>query len=228
MKKTARIVSMFLTTNPGHGRVRSRLFILPFTVLLLFSSQSFSFAGSATWQLHPTTGDWDTAANWTPATVPNNPSDIATLGVSSITSISISNYTPVNSIIFEAGASAYEITPTPNPNPGIFELELYGAGIVNNSGVVQNFVNVSAPAGSFSGIYFFRNATAGDLTFLPIRAGQRRNRTAARWNLVRIQVLEVPPLSMAAVGARTPARATSISGERPLSQIRPLSITAAL
>ena len=42
-------------------------------------------AGSATWNLHPTSGDWDTAANWTPATVPNGPADIATFSTSSAT-----------------------------------------------------------------------------------------------------------------------------------------------
>ncbi len=35
-------------------------------------------AGSATWTLNPTSGDWNTAANWTPATIPNSPTDIAT------------------------------------------------------------------------------------------------------------------------------------------------------
>ena len=28
-------------------------------------------AGSATWDLNPGSGDWNTATNWTPATVPN-------------------------------------------------------------------------------------------------------------------------------------------------------------
>jgi hypothetical protein len=32
-------------------------------------------ADSATWNLNPATNDWNTANNWTPATVPNGPAD---------------------------------------------------------------------------------------------------------------------------------------------------------
>jgi DNA-binding beta-propeller fold protein YncE len=39
------------------------------SVLLLFLASSVTDAGSATWNLNPTTGDWNTAGNWTPATV---------------------------------------------------------------------------------------------------------------------------------------------------------------
>src|SRR5438552_7700893 len=60
--------------------------ILPASLLLL-SIQS-SRAGSATWNLNPTSGDWNTASNWTPATVPNGPDDTATFGVSNITFVS--------------------------------------------------------------------------------------------------------------------------------------------
>ena len=53
-------------------------------VLVLFLLLSdFGYAGSATWNLNPASGDWNTAANWTPATVPNDESDVATFGVSS-------------------------------------------------------------------------------------------------------------------------------------------------
>lgn len=38
-------------------------------------------ADSTTWDLNPTSGDWNTAANWTPTTVPNGPTDIATFAL---------------------------------------------------------------------------------------------------------------------------------------------------
>ena len=44
-----------------------------------------SNAGSATWNSSPATGDWNTATNWTPATVPNGPSDPATFALSNRT-----------------------------------------------------------------------------------------------------------------------------------------------
>src|SRR3954466_13002240 len=68
------------------------------------------YAGSATWNLNPTSGDWNKAANWTPNTIPNGSSDTATFATSSITVASISATTEVNSVIFNSGASDYTIT----------------------------------------------------------------------------------------------------------------------
>src|SRR6476469_3344508 len=79
--------------------------------LVLRISILSSDAGSATWKSNPTSGDWDTAANWTPATVPNGPSDTATFASSSQTNISSTSVTEVNGTIFNAGASAFTVRP---------------------------------------------------------------------------------------------------------------------
>ena len=50
--------------------------ILP--VFLLLLSIRSTQAGSALWNLNPTSGDWNTVANWTPSTVPNGPRDTVT------------------------------------------------------------------------------------------------------------------------------------------------------
>src|SRR5437870_13534010 len=102
------------------------------TIALLLSLQSIR-AGSATWNLNPTSNDWNTAANWTPATVPDDPSDIATFDVSNITAISQAGVIDLAEIIFGPGASGFTISA-----PGT--LNIFGAGITNNSGVAQNFV----------------------------------------------------------------------------------------
>ena len=47
-------------------------------------------ADSATWSMNPISSDWNTAANWTPPTVPNASHDIATFSLSNQTSVSIS------------------------------------------------------------------------------------------------------------------------------------------
>src|SRR6266480_5254899 len=60
-------------------------------------------ASSATWDLNPGSGDWNTAANWTPMTVPNGPADIATFALSNTTDVSISENTEVNGITFTSG-----------------------------------------------------------------------------------------------------------------------------
>ncbi len=54
--------------------------ILP-AFILMFSIQT-SQAGSVTRKATPATGDWNHAANWTSATIPNGPSDTATFASS--------------------------------------------------------------------------------------------------------------------------------------------------
>src|SRR6266850_2017011 len=89
-------------------------------------------ASSATWDLNPGSGDWNTAANWTPATVPNGSADTATFAVSNTTAISISANTTVDGITFAPGASSFTITASP-----FFALTISGVGITNNSGTTQ-------------------------------------------------------------------------------------------
>ncbi len=107
---------------------------LPPSLVLMFSVQSIH-AGSATWNLNPTSGDWNTATNWTPATVPNSASDIATFDSSSTTTASLSTNIRLSEIVFNAGASPFTISVL----PGAHTLLLGGSGVTNNSGVMQNF-----------------------------------------------------------------------------------------
>src|ERR1041384_2927389 len=93
-------------------------------LLLLFAVDAH--AGSAIWNLNPVSGDWNTATNWTPATVPNGASDIATFAISSKTSVALSDNTLVNGIVFDPGASAFTITV-----PLDSYLEFDGVGITN-------------------------------------------------------------------------------------------------
>ena len=150
-----------------------------------------SLAGSATWNLNPTTGDWNTATNWTPATVPNGPADIASLDNSSQTGLSVSAPTEVSEIVFNPGASAFTIAPKASTQVNV--LTISGAGIINNSGITQNlatnshgfktseihFTNAASAgtgtyitnhgnpvAGLFAYTQFFNNATAGSATIV--------------------------------------------------------------
>src|SRR4029434_10927754 len=90
-------------------RCAGRLGLLPLICLALRTAD----AGSATWNLNPVTGDWNTAANWTPATVPDGPDDVATFSLSNETLVSIPAVTELNSIVFSADASPCAVTPTP-------------------------------------------------------------------------------------------------------------------
>src|SRR5438105_4819174 len=122
-----------------------------------------SFAGSATWNLNPTSGDWNTAANWTPNTVPNDPNDIATFGASNVTNVFVSASTEVNSIVFSPGASAFTITANPTST-----LTLSGTGVANNSAIEQDFVAAADQTGSLEALSFLNSATAGSQTVFTV------------------------------------------------------------
>src|SRR5262249_50236031 len=102
---------------------------------LLLTAITTLHAGSASWILNPGSNDWNTAANWTPATVPNGPSDTATFGASNTTDVSCSAGTEISALNFNADASAFTFTPTPS-----VLLNISGTGITNNSTAIQTFV----------------------------------------------------------------------------------------
>src|SRR5947199_10773254 len=58
-------------------------------VIVLLLGLQTTQAGSATWNLNPASGDWNTAANWTPATVPNGPTATAEFAAPNTTATSI-------------------------------------------------------------------------------------------------------------------------------------------
>ena len=78
--------------------------------LFLLATLQPTLAGSATWKSTPTSGNWNSAANWTPGTIPNGSSDTATFATSTVTSISLSAATEVNRAIFNSGASHFTIS----------------------------------------------------------------------------------------------------------------------
>src|SRR5713101_7325409 len=128
-----------------------RLRFLIAAALLFLAAQRSSLAGSATWDQNPTSGDWNTAANWTPQTVPNSTTDIATFDASNVTDVLVdfgSNIS-LNSAVFGSGAPAYTITLD------VSNLKLYGAGFVNNSGSMQSVV--IPEEGDLVGAMFFYN-----------------------------------------------------------------------
>ena len=123
---------------------------------LILLIPSVAYAISAQWDLDPISGDWNTAANWTPMEVPNGPSDIATFGLSKTTDVSISANTEVNAIVFSSAATnPYTI------GANDLTLTISGVGIVNNSGTTQNFVTAVLGSGGAGTIAFSNSATAG-------------------------------------------------------------------
>lgn len=115
--------------------------------------------GQTTW-IGGTSGDWNTAANWTPATIPNG-SSVASFGASSTMAVSVSqNFTQIGGLTFTASAtSPYTITMKP-----LAALYFFGAGVTNSSGVTQNFETGTDSSKNSGGIFFSNRASAGSQT----------------------------------------------------------------
>ena len=107
-------------------------------------------AQNASWLFSPGSSDWNTAANWAPATVPTG---IATFGASNTTTITFSNNASVGTLHFKAGAPAYSF------NLSDFDLTITGTGIVNNSSNRPTFTNTNG-----GGTEFLNTSTAGTAT----------------------------------------------------------------
>src|SRR5262245_61299340 len=90
-------------------------------------------AQDATWSTTPGSGDFNTAANWTPASVPTG---TAFFGPSTITSLSFAPgaTNTLAGFTFNAGAPAYSFSLAPSST-----LTFTGAGIVNNSSNAPSF-----------------------------------------------------------------------------------------
>ena len=146
--------------RPSHSLLSALVLVAAVSYFVL--SARDASAGSATWNLNPGSGVWNTATNWTPATIPNGPDDIATFGVSNVTGISNDTLhdIEVNGIVFTPGASAFTIT---FGDSSFFEdYRISGVGITNNSGITQNFA--IGNFGDSATLLFTNSATAGERT----------------------------------------------------------------
>jgi autotransporter-associated beta strand protein len=142
------------------------LIVFSSVLVSLLPAANSSFAGSATWKAAPASGDWNTAANWSPATVPNFITDTATFATSSITAVSLSALVSLDSIVFNSGASAFTITDNS------FAFTISGGGIVNNSASTQTFVLGADNLGGNGTLTFANNATAATATTVTTGATQ--------------------------------------------------------
>jgi len=142
-----------------------------FPVVFLFSCliAARSFAGSATWNLNPTSSDWNTAANWTPATIPNSPADVASFGTSTIKGLTLSSAITIASSVYEPSADGFTIS-----SAGLTSLTFAGDGIVNSSATSQSFV-VDIDETNAGGLISFTNSAiiTGSVNFTV--AGQNRS-----------------------------------------------------
>jgi autotransporter-associated beta strand protein len=139
-----------------------RAYLLMTTAAVALLAAMPAYAQDATWSQTPSSGDFNTAANWTPATVPTG---TAFFGASNTTSITFQPFitTSIGTLQFNPGAPAYSFSTS----PFLFtSISITGAGIVDSSSnaptfIVNNQANI-----------FFRNAsTAGDAIIITTNGG---------------------------------------------------------
>jgi autotransporter-associated beta strand protein len=116
-------------------------------------------AQDATWLLNPGTSDYNTAANWSPATVPTGTAFFGATNVPNLTFSSAA--TGVGGWTFIAGAPAYTFTL------GGSALLFNGAGIVINAGsvTIDNLISLSFIGPSSAGSAVINNASSGVIGF---------------------------------------------------------------
>ena len=122
------------------------------------------YAGSATWNNNPTSGDWNNAANWMPATVPNGAHDTATFDVSNVTDVSVQASDILKGMTFHPLASPFTISI--GGSVAVGSLTLGSAGIVNNSGTTQNLLIAGLSTDLQASLTFIGTATAGNGTVI--------------------------------------------------------------
>jgi autotransporter-associated beta strand protein len=112
-------------------------------------------AQDATWLNTPGSGDFNNAANWSPATVPGG---TASFDTSSVTALSFSATTNLGGMTFNAGASSYTLTNGPTGGFTGQSLQITGAGIAVNGG--------SATIVNNQDLHFSNSSTAGNATII--------------------------------------------------------------
>jgi autotransporter-associated beta strand protein len=128
------------------GRSGVRTALLGFAVLITAALPAA--AQDATWT--GTGSEWTTGGNWSPASVPSGTATFTNNGAP--VSVTISNNTSIDEILFTAAAPAYSFTV----ENGTF-FNVIATGIVNNSPFAPSLTNNGM-------IQFLINATAGNAT----------------------------------------------------------------
>jgi len=122
-------------------------------LLLFVAIAAPALAVDALWDMNPGSGEWNMGENWTGGTAPVNPGDTATFNTSTMTSLFLSGGVTIDSMTFNAGASAFQIDTAGN------SFSFVGVGIINNSGVTQTIINDVGGT-----LNFYNTSTAGNAT----------------------------------------------------------------
>jgi hypothetical protein len=146
-------------TRSGAGAV---FFLVPFIarLLLLVAMPAAALAVDAVWNANPSSSFWNDDFDWTPASAPEHAGDTATFNTSNVTSLQLSGGVTIDSMTFNAGASAFSIDTSGN------SFSFVGHGIANNSGVAQRIVSGNGGTASF-----LNSSTAANASMTSVDGG---------------------------------------------------------
>lgn len=156
-----------LKQEPLSAAIGSMKKLFPAFCLFSWLIAGRSFGDSATWSLDPVNSTWTIPSNWAPKTIPNDKSDVATFAASNIGTVTVSSDITVDRVMFASGASPFTITVPANAS-----LFLAGIGVLNDSGLEQNFL-----VQQFGSIRFFGSAVAGNALTLFTNVGSEADHT---------------------------------------------------
>ena len=139
--------STTLQSDSPQRTSRATLTVAVWVALFFLLTIDSGQAGSATWKLDPASSDWHDAQNWSPETVPDSPTDIATFRASNQWKPGVYGV-ELSAMVFDPGATSYFML--------VGTLDFYGAGFVNNSGKPQELTFSDAE------LTFHNSASAGD------------------------------------------------------------------
>jgi autotransporter-associated beta strand protein len=153
----------------GTRGVRRLTLVAASLAIGMMSTAPLARAQNATWLVSPGSGDFNTAANWSPAAVPTG---TASFGFSNTTALSFSADTSIGGFTLNPGASAYNFTVGAGRT-----VSFTGAGITINGGsatftnaFIVNFDNAStagtATINNNNTLAFHNSATAGGSTIV--------------------------------------------------------------
>jgi autotransporter-associated beta strand protein len=144
----------------GGGAMRAHLLTTTAAVALLAALPAR--AQDATWLVNPGSGNFNTAANWTPPTVPTG---TAFFGPSNTTLIAFQPFTTtsIGTLQFNANAPAYSFITSDGLTTSI---SITGAGIVNGSSNAPTFI-----IGNQANIFFRNASTAGNAIIITNAGG---------------------------------------------------------
>ena len=124
----------------------------------------------ATWLLGPTSGDWNAAANWSPAAVPDG---TANFGPTNTATLTIAANTSIGALVFPAVGPPfvfYKFTIAGPQNPASPSFDIVGAGILDSATAISPIFTIGGGTSLTAATLQFHNSSSAGGAFFSVDA----------------------------------------------------------